>query len=413
MDWNLHELLDLAVDEPPRWLSIEAIRRRAVRRRVTQAGVTGLAAMLVVGLGASLSFGAIKIGAVGTDGTRRPVGPPRYYVAQYFNRNAPQDAAVVRARTTGRVTAIVRNPRAGTDCGAFIAAASNRTFFMTCQIWRSKPKGPRAKTTFLEALVYRFQLTRAGKVTHYSLVKGSALKGDDASGLGVAPDGSEVAVEVVRPTNGVLYTNTVPTGVFVIDTATGSRAFWHSGPYKPGANQYGGASAMSFTGNGTELVIMEARCPRNRTAVNCPGRDDTQVRAYSPAAGGGSLEKGRILLNELGPKPTAPQLGNALISPDGSTLTGTDIACPKRGTCTLSVAQVSVRTKRVVRVLYKTRTGTPFEGVFLRFFSADPSVRYLILDAGAGKARVNGWIDHGKLVPLHPADGNAAAYEAW
>ncbi|HET9897914.1 MAG TPA: hypothetical protein VFQ44_23540 [Streptosporangiaceae bacterium] len=413
MDWNPHELLDLAADEPPRWLSIEAIRRRAIRRRVTQAGVTGLVAMLVVGLGASLSLGAIKIGAVSTDGTRRAASPPRYYVAQDFNRNAPQDAAVVRARTTGRVTAIVRNPRPGTQCGNYISPASNRTFFMTCQIWRSKPKGPRTKITFLETLVYRFQLTSAGKVTHYSLVKGSTLKGDDASGLAAAPDGSEIAVEVLRPTNGVIYTNTVPTGVFVIDTATGSRAFWHSGPYKPGANQYGGASAMSFTGDGTELVIMEARCLRSRTSVNCPGRDDTQVRAYSPAAGGGSLEKGRVLLNELSPKPAAPQLSNAFISPDGSTLTGTDIVCPKRGTCTLSVAQVSVSTKRVVRVLYQTRTGTPFEGVFLRFFSADPSVRYFILDAGAGKARVNGWIDHGKLVPLHPADGNDASNETW
>jgi hypothetical protein len=58
------------------------------------------------------------------------------------------------------------------------------------------------------------------------------------------------------------------------------------------------------------------------------------------------------------------------------------------------VVRISADTGRVLRVLY-------------------PSGRYLILDAGAGSARVNGWIDHRRLVPLAPANGNAADYEAW
>ncbi len=414
MDLNLRELLELAVDEPPRWLSTEAIRRRAVRRRVTQAGVVGLAAVL--GLGATLSAGAIRIGPSSTSGTHQPTSPPRYYIAQASNPKAPHEAVVVRATATGRVTAIVRDPVNALDCGGNLAAAGHQTFFMTCQIWRSnKPKNTRriVGIAFLETFVYRFQVTRTGRVINYSLVKGSALKGEFASKLAAAPDGSEVAVEVMRPTGGLLYTNTVPAGIFVINTATGGKAFWHSGPYVPGTNQYAGALAMSFTGDGKELVLTEARCHRNQSQDNCPGHDDTQMRAYSPAAGGGSLEKGRLLLDETGPKPAGTSLDNAFISPDGSTLTGTRISCPKRGTCTLSVAQVSVITGRVVRVLYRTRTGTPFGGVFLRFFSADPSVRYLILDAGAGDARLNGWIDHGKLVRLTPADGNAANDEAW
>lgn len=422
MDWNLRDLMELTVGEPPRWLSIEAIRRRAVRRRVTQASVIGLAA--VIGLGATLSAGAIRIGSPSTggahktSGTHKPAGPPRYYVAAVFDQNAPAVAAVVRATATGRVTARVRDPRPGTRCGGNLAAANHQTFFMTCEIWRSKPAGPSrhgaiarrpGKIAFLETLIYRFQVTRTGQVVNYSLVKGSALKGELASNLAASPGGSEVAVQVLRPVNGVIYTNTVPAGVFVINTATGSKAFWHSGPYVPGTIQYAGASTMSFTGDGTELVLMEARCHRNHTQENCSGRNDTQVRAYSPAAGGGSLEKGRILLNA----PARTSLDNAFISPDGSALTGTQINCPKHGTCTLSVARVSVSTGRVIRVLYRTRTGTPFEGVFLRFFSADPSVRYLILDAGAGNARLNGWIDHGKLVPLAPANGNAANNEVW
>ncbi len=48
-----------------------------------------------------------------------------------------------------------------------------------------------------------------------------------------------------------------------------------------------------------------------------------------------------------------------------------------------------------------------------RFFSSDPSGHYLILDAGVGSARVNGWIDHGRLVRLTLANGDIVDYETW
>ena len=49
-----------------------------------------------------------------------------------------------------------------------------------------------------------------------------------------------------------------------------------------------------------------------------------------------------------------------------------------------------------------------------RFFGADPSVRFLLLNVGpASGTSVNGWIDHGRLVRLTPADGSNVFYEAW
>jgi hypothetical protein len=89
------------------------------------------------------------------------------------------------------------------------------------------------------------------------------------------------------------------------------------------------------------------------------------------------------------------------------------IECPRHGTCTVTVDRIAVISGRALRVLYRTRTGTPYQGVFMRFFSSDPSGRYLILDAGQGNSRVNGWIDNGHLVPLTPANGNNANYETW
>ena len=65
-------------------------------------------------------------------------------------------------------------------------------------------------------------------------------------------------------------------------------------------------------------------------------------------------------------------------------------------------------------MLYRVRGGTPYEGVFERFLSIDPAGRYVIRDGGVGSAHwVNGWISHGRLHPLSPANGNSVSYETW
>ena len=138
-----------------------------------------------------------------------------------------------------------------------------------------------------------------------------------------------------------------------------------------------------------------------------------EVRAYSTAANGGLLAGGPVLLDESMLEPHGTRLSDAFIAPDDSSLTVNMSRCPPHGACTLTVAKVQPVTGRVLQVLYQTRTGSSFQGYFERFFSWDPSGRFLILDAGHGNARVNGWIDHGLLVPLTPADGNAPTYETW
>ncbi len=67
----------------------------------------------------------------------------------------------------------------------------------------------------------------------------------------------------------------------------------------------------------------------------------------------------------------------------------------------------------MLSIRYEVNTGEPLGNVFLRFLTADSSGRYLILDASANGARVNGWIDHGKLAPLVPKNGNEVINEAW
>ena len=81
--------------------------------------------------------------------------------------------------------------------------------------------------------------------------------------------------------------------------------------------------------------------------------------------------------------------------------------CRRHRGCTQTVARIPLGAGQQPRVLYQAH------GNFQRFFSSDPSGRYLILDASAETAHVNGWIDHGRLIPLAPANGNAVIYESW
>ena len=399
MEKDVQDLLNKVVGEPPRQVTVAGVRRRVVRRRATQALSAGLAAVLACTLGAAFAAGAIRLGGAPVASSHGPSGPPRYYVG--LDGDGP---AVVRARATGRVTGTIRDPLPHSHCNGPFAAAQGQIFFMTCV----------ADSQRWDSVIYRFRVTGSGRVTGYAPVPGGKFKGELATGIAAAPDGSEVATEVLRPgPSGKIYTNSIPVGIFVISTRTGHRTLWQSGPYVPGKVGFTNAFNVSFTRNGNELVLGESRCHRSRYLSDCSGTpNDVQVRAYSPATRGGSLNAGRVLLKPSRLTPRGTSLSDAFITPDGSALTAYLSKCPRHGTCTQTAVRIPLA-GGPVQVLYRVRSGTPYEGVFERFFDTDPTGRYLILDAGAGKARVNGWIDHGRLRPLTPANGDDVGYESW
>jgi len=85
MDGHLRELLEAAVGEPPHRVSVEAVRRRVIRRRVAEAvavAVTVAVIAVIVPVG---------IGALG-----RPSGPP----------NGPAAARTVTSRQYGYTEAL-------------------------------------------------------------------------------------------------------------------------------------------------------------------------------------------------------------------------------------------------------------------------------------------------------------------
>ena len=63
------------------------------------------------------------------------------------------------------------------------------------------------------------------------------------------------------------------------------------------------------------------------------------------------------------------------------------------------MVQIPTIGKARLRYLYRMVTGN---GYLYSFFSADPSGRHFLLGAGDSNGPVDGWIRHGRLIPLLP-----------
>ena len=398
---QLRDLLEAAAGEPPRTVTVQAVRRRVTRRRIIESVAAAIVAVLVAGLGVAVAVRASGSGQ--PSGPRPPAGVPRYYVEQGF-RNAPPAVTVIRATATGAVTAAVHCPGRGVSIlDGGIAASSHRTFFLVCE----EQTGPRNDPQVTGSRIYRFHLTATGRIARYTLMPGGSLDGLSVSGVTASADGAEVAVTTspAGPVN-----SSVPTDIMVINTQSGTRALWHGSPAVPWKMALS-AGDPSLTADGRELVYLATpRCIRGHCQ---PTGNGQEVRALSPAAAGGQLSSSRILARQSALVPLASgYLDGALVSASGSSVFVLEMNSPPRGgSTTVSVVKVSAATGRPLRVVYRVPTGNGFS---FRFFSADPFRRYLLLDAGPPSgAMPNGWIYHRHLLPLSPRDGTNVFYETW
>jgi len=397
------ELAALTADLHVDVTGCQPVREPGARRR----GVAWVAAAVVAVLlaGTSVAVFTRAPGPPRAPGTLRlrgplPAGVPRYYVQQGFG-GASGPVPVVRSTATGAVTDTIRSPWRQariTD----IAAASDQTFFMVCQGIAGKGVHP----VMTGSRIYRFRVTSSGRIGGYSLVRGGTLAGRQADGLTVAADGSEVAV-ITGPAAATGAAGSAE--VMVINTRTGARAVWHNAPAVAGQMTFG-VGDLSLTADGRELAFLGIpRCikgPCRRTG------NGEEVRAVSPAGRGGNLSNSHLLLRQSALVRLATgYIDGAVISPDGSSVTVLEMNTPSGSPDNImSVVQVSAATGRQLSVRYRMDTGN---GFLYRFFSSDPSGRYLLLDAGPTSGTVNGWIEDGRLVQLTPADGSNVFYEVW
>jgi hypothetical protein len=399
IEHQLRDLLETAAGDPPRRVTAREVRRRTVRRRLAEYGTAALAAVLLAGLGVAISSQAA--GPSPAPVSPSPAGLPRFYVVQVHHDGKSPITTEVRSTATGKVTGTVKCPGKESLTIGNIIAASHRTFFADCE---GHNAGSTATVTGSQ--LWRFQVSGTGQVTGYSPVRGGALKGLMVTSMATTPDGSELAVAVSPPAS----KRAAPGNIIVISTRTGKRAVWHNAPDRPGSVQYL-LSDLSLTADGHELVFhLLLRCRSGGSGQNCPLQHEQEVRAVRPAAAGGQLSSSRVLvLASLFTGLDNGYINNAVITPDGSAVTIFTEHTGGRSSVT-SVLQASAATGKVVRVLYRVSTGNEFS---FQYFNVDPSGRYLIMDtSGASGQSVNGWIYHGRLIPLKPRGGDAW-YAAW
>jgi hypothetical protein len=383
----------------------------APRRPRRAAWLTPAAAALgiVLAVGLAVAVGSRDTGSE-TGIAVAAAGAPRYYV------EATLDARpVVRSTATGAVTSTVpvpivkRVPGYGTDA---VASARNGLFFVAAFV----PGGGER--------VYRFRLTGAGRVTGFSAVPGRVLAVGqwNAGALAVTPDGSRVAVAFTFVGLGRSHSDYI----VEISTATGATSVWRGA-----SRDLGGASFtvqnLSWTSDGRELVFLGRWC-RGATSfpeARCGAGFTAAVRSLDPASRGGRLDSGRMLLRQ---SARFPYLAQALISPDGAAITAVVLRGGVIGSHSVSgaapddlaVEQISVATGQKVATLYHRRLGPTSQIVGAPHFldlSADAQAEHWLLNGGiSGGAGYNngfnGWIDHGRLIPLAPRDGMDAG-ETW
>ena len=397
MDPQLRDLLQTAVGDPPRRVTIEAVRRGVARRRRTEWATGTAAVVLLAGLGIVLPGHLFAPrGSTGGVSSSAATGAPRYYVQTIINQQPP-GVTVVRATATGKVTDTVRCPWPKSQIvDEGVAPADGSTFFLACQ--RSRRAGPQFVVTGTR--IYQFQLTGLGRIQGYSLVPGGNLGPVSTFRMAATPDGTQLAIPITQ--------GKAPPSVLVLNTRTGAHAVWRN---IPGTAQFGPGD-LSWARHGRELAFrVTVTCPPGGAGQCVSGQ---QWRVLRHPASGGQLASSKLLV--LKSQFTGHALGyinDSMITPDGSALIVVALHSP-RGPSTpgnIDVVKVDPATGHPIRVLLHLNTGN---GVSYEFFSSDPSGRFMILDAGPPQgANPNGWIDHGRLALLTPANGRNVVYEAW
>ena len=390
------------------------------RRRAAWASPLAAALGIVLVVGLAIALGTRLTGSGSSSGPAGGPAPvPAYYVVEGLQGGPP----VVRSTTTGKITATVPVPKeANVDVYDFLAAARGGVFFVAAA----------APGTSGEHL-YRFSLTRSGRVTGFAVVPGGVLGNRNwtPDAMAASPDGSRVAVSFAYAYAGPGCGSTGqqpcpgphPDYIDIIDAGTGARSVWRGG-----TGPAFSVASLSWTAGGRQLVYLGQSCYslKLNSEVCAHGGRTAEVRALNPAAGGGRLDSGPVLLRQ---SARYPYIAQAEISPDGTTITA--VVLTGRITSAhgiravappdLSVIQVSRSSRQPLRALYQRNLGLVADintGPDFLQLSRDGSGQHWLLNGGltcaAGRctAGFNGWLRDGGLVPLPPVTGQEVN-EAW
>jgi len=401
------------------------------------------AAPLAAAASVALVIGVIAVVAgYGRHGTS-PGGPagavtglPSFYASVDRWDNTDLNQVVVHATASGAVVASVPDPNMQGPAGSgnqpmpdgtpypdkifmepdAVATYDDRTFYVVYE--------DQTQTMSTDYVIDSFRLSATGQVSALSRVAGGHLKGEreggqSLAGFAVSPGNAKLALAL---SSEVPSRTAYPADeILVIDTRTGAHSLWRGGMDRPGAAL--GIQALSWAGDGRSLAYAATWCSPTRDALPDPGSfacfswkngqvapHFAQIREIDTSAAGGSLSSGRVLLTQ---SARYPYLGQALISPDGSTLTAIVLTGPPAsdgvgpaGPGHLAIVRISVATGAELSVLYQAHDPASV----LSFLTADSSGQYVILGHAEGTAIPFGWIDAGHFRRLSQGDGLPSAW---
>jgi hypothetical protein len=323
---------------------------------------------------------------------------PAYYL--YVNRAGKVEA---RNTQTGRTTSTVIQPHSPDDTPAVAASAGNGLFFVAAD----RPHS-------FQEQIYRFRVTARGQVTGLTPVPGGLLpQHQEADAMAVAPGGRWLAIGISRehgiPTDGgsIIGSDVVS----VINLATGTHTIWRGGTR--GQSTAFGVASLSTDAGGRRLVVAGQWCrPRTRWDNEiCAGAHAgrvSEVWSIDPGGPGGPLSGGRHLLRG---SPALPDVVQAVVTPDGSSLavvslTGPKVSLPRSGPALapsrITVWRVDAATGARQRVIARVRLGATSstgDGPDFVFLSRNLAGHWVL--AVQASRWFAGYLDHGRLIPLH------------
>lgn len=320
---------------------------------------------------------------------------PRFYVTT--DVAARQIQLQVRRTSDCAITAVVPLPAGWLLTGGISATAGDRTFVAAAFSAKSCPvqAGPGGissaahKTRF-----FRFAINDQGRAGRLTVV------GPPVSGLvgpiAVSPDGSRIAFNAadanfVGPGTACAGGEAEGAAISVIDLATGKIRTWQTPEMPPApAGTSVTPHEVSWMADGRTLAVSYVWPP----SPSGP-QLSMAVAALDTTSGGGSLRAhSHVLWSQ--PKKYAFSVQEALISPDGKSLTAAATQQTAHGyrNALLRIALPSGR----YQVLYES----PAETNSTSAFTQDGSGQHVIVVSGSQA----GWIRAGKLVLLR-APGSA------
>jgi hypothetical protein len=320
---------------------------------------------------------------------------PRFYVTT--NVAARQIQLQVRRTSDCAITAVVSLPAGWLLTGGISATADDRTFFAAAFSAKTCPVQAGAGGTSVaahETRFFRFTINGQGRAGRLTVV-GPPVTGI-VGPIAASPNGSRIAFNASNTSfvgPGKACTGGDAEGgatVRVIDLATGKIRTWQTMEMRPapvGTSVTPGA--VSWMADGRTLAVSYV-WPTSESGPQL----SVAVAALDTTSDGGSLQAhSRVLWSQ--PRKCVLCAQEALISPDGKSLTATATQQTARGSRN-ALLQIALPSGRY-RVLYESP-----EANALPTFTQDASGQYVIFVSGS---RV-GWIRAGKLVLLR-APANA------